>query len=200
MSNSRDPLELTPHWHLDCRIESELPEDNVVGTRFLINVLSSAVAFGALLFAGWLGYADFSKRREIRDWERRIEENRAEVLDIKRMQGEFGVEAAKIDEAYKLVHPQLSVYGFLGQVGRSRPGPLLIDLIEWNDTGIFVRGNTRESYERATQLVNAYVKALGKDEKLVALFREIRNTGFDRAAATEVITFEIAFYFKPAKP
>ena len=199
-SESRDPIALTAHWHLDCRIESELPEDNVIGTRFLINTLFGAVAFAGMLFAGWLGYLDLTTRRQTRDWEQRIEDNRAEVRDIQRMQREYAVEAAKIDEAYKLIRPQLAVYDFLSNLGRSRPAQLVLDSIEWNDSGIIARGNLHESSERASILLGNYVKALGKDEKMAAIFKEIRLTGFDRGTTIDVINFEIAFYLKPAKP
>jgi hypothetical protein len=199
-SPGKDPIAFTAHWHLDCRIESDLPEDNVIGTRFLINTLFAAVAVAGVLFAGWLGYLDLSTRHQTRDWERRIEENRAEVRDIQRMQREYAVEAAKIDEAYKLIRPQLGVYDFLSNLGRSRPSQLVIDAIDWNDSGIIVRGNLRESSERASLLLGNYVKALFKEEKMAALFKEIRLTGFDRGATNDVINFEVAFYLKPAKP
>src|SRR6185503_5481345 len=107
MKRSRDPLVLSPHWHVDCRLEAELPEDNIVGTRFLINFVFCAVAVVALVFAGWLGYRNLSLRLQISDWEKRISDNKAEVAEINRMQREYAVEAAKIDQAYKLVRPQL---------------------------------------------------------------------------------------------
>ncbi len=199
MSKSRDPIAAIPHWHLDCRIESELPEDNLVGTRFLINVLFGAVTLAALLFVGWLGYLDLSTRHQIRDWDQRINDNRAEVRDIQRMQREYAVEAAKIDEAFKLIRPQLHVYEFLQNLGRSRPAQLVIDSIDWNDTGITVHGNVHENSERASLLLGNYVKTLGKDEKMAPIFREIRLTGFDRGSTNDVINFEIAFYLKPLK-
>jgi hypothetical protein len=187
------------HWHIDCRIESELPEDNIVGTRFLINALCGALAVAALLFTGWLGYLDLSTRRQTRDWEQRISDNRGEVRDIKRMQGEYALEAAKIDEAYKLIKPQFYVSGFIANVGRTRPAQLGIDAIEWNDLTILMRGSIREKSERATLLLGNYVKALGKDGAISPLFREIRLTGFDRGTADDVINFEIAFYLKDPK-
>lgn len=196
---SRDPIGLTAHWHLDCRIESELPEDNVIGTRFLINTLFGAAAIAALLFAGWLGYLDLSTRHQIHDWEQRIGDNRGEVRDIKRMQGEYAVEAAKIDEAYKLIRPQLAVYDFLTNLGRARPALLVFDAIDWNDSGIIVRGNIHDTSERASLLVGSYVKALNKDEKMTPIFREIRLTGFDRGTTNDIINFEIVFYFKAPK-
>jgi hypothetical protein len=81
---------------VDCRIEAELPEDTIVGTRFLINVVFTALALTAFLYTGWLGYVNLNLRRQIRDWELRINENRAEVRDIQRMQQEYATEAAKI--------------------------------------------------------------------------------------------------------
>src|SRR4051812_39694536 len=102
MSRKRDPLGLPPHWHVDCRLQSELPEDTIVGTRFLVNALFSGVALAALLFAGWVGYLTLNLHSQIRDWEQRIKENRAEVRDIQRMQQEYAVEAGKIDQAYQL--------------------------------------------------------------------------------------------------
>lgn len=199
MSQSRDLNAAMPHWHLDCRIESELPEDNVVGTRFLINVLFGATAVAAMLYAGWLSYLDLTIRRQISDWESRIKGNRVEVLDIKRMQGDYSIASAKIDEAFRLIKPQLQVYEFLANLGKSRPPQLVIDSIEWNDTGIIVHGNLRESSQTASLLLGAYVKTLGKEEKMVTLFREIRLTGFDRGTDGEVINFEIAFHFKSTK-
>lgn len=211
MSQSRDLNAAMPHWHLDCRIESELPEDNVVGTRFLINTLFGALAVAAMLYAGWLSYLDLTIRRQISDWELRIKDNRAEVLEVKRMQGEYSGAAAKVDEAYRLIKPQLHVYEFLSNLGKSRPDRLLIDSIEWNDAGISVHGSLRETSQTASLLVGDYVKKLGKEEKLVALFREIRLMALDRAAGqdrapgdergTEIETFnfEIQFYFRSTK-
>ena len=43
MSRSKDPLQLSGHWHIDYRIESELPEDTVVGKRFLAGMTMQTV-------------------------------------------------------------------------------------------------------------------------------------------------------------
>lgn len=185
------------HWHLDCRIESELPEDNIVGTRFLINVLCGALGLGGLLFAGWLSYLDLSTRHQTRDWEQRINDNRAEVRDIQKMQRDYAVEAAKIDEAYKLIRPPFFVSGFIANIGRSRPAALVIDSIEWNELTVIMRGAIREKSERATFVLGNYVKGLNKDEQMTPIFREVRLTSADRGSTDDVINFEIAFYLKP---
>lgn len=203
MSKERDPLGLTSHWHVDLRLVAELPEDNVVGTRFLINASFSAVALAALLYAGWLGYLNFSLRHQIRDWEQKIADNRAEVADIKHMQREYAVESAKIDQAFALVKPTLFVSGFIADLGRTRPEQIMIDTIEWTESGVIVRGNVRENSQRATQLLGNYAKQLVKDEKIGPIFREIVLTSLDRGSSTnteEALNYELTFRLKVARP
>jgi len=197
MKPSRDPLELSPHWHVDCRLVADLPDDNVVGTRFLINVIFGGTAISAMLFTGWLLYQGMSLGSQIRDWEQRINDNRAEVRDIQRMQREYSAEAVKIDQAYALVHPLLNVSSFISSIGRTRPEHLVIDTIEWNDAGIFVRGSLHENPERATRILGDYVKLLGDDEKIGPLFREIVLTGFMRGTSEDVHNYEISFRLRP---
>jgi hypothetical protein len=199
MSRSRDPLSLSPHWHVDCRIEAELPEDNVIGTRFLVNIIFTATAFAVLLYTGWLGYTNVSLRHQIRDWELRIIENRAEMIDIQRMQRDYAVEAAKIDQAYALLRPQLFVSGFIASLGRTRPELVAIDIIEWNETGVVVRGSVREKSERATRLLGGYVEQLRRDDRVAPLFRDIGLTDVDRGSSGETLRFEIVFHLKPNK-
>jgi hypothetical protein len=200
MSRNRDPLGLTPHWHVDCRLVTELPEDNIVGTRFLINVVFSAVAVAALLFTGWLGYLSLSLRHQVRDWEQRIKDNRAEVRDIQRMQQEYAVEAAKIDQAYQLVRPQFYISGLIADLGRTRPDPVVIDIVDWNDIGIVVRGTLRATKQQATDSLNTYVKRLAADEKLGPLFERIQLKDFDPGETGEATKFELLLTPKPLKP
>lgn len=199
MKPSRDPLALSPHWHVDCRIEADLPEDNVVGTRFLINVLFGAVTVAAIIFTGWLTYLSLSLRYQIRDWEQRINDNRAEVRDIQRMKIEYAAEALKVDQAYALIRPQFNVSGFISSLGRTRPEQMMLDSVDWNDTTITMRGSLRETAEVASQLLGNYVKQLERDEKIGPLFRDIRLTNVDRGTAGDMLKFEIAFRLK-AKP
>ncbi len=202
MSRERDPIGLSEHWHVDLRMVAELPEDNVVGTRFLINAVFSAVAFGTLLYAGWTVALYFSLRHQINDWEKRIADSRAEVADIKHMQREYAAESAKIDQAYALMKPQLYVSGFVSELGRSRPEQVVIDAIDWSDTGIIVRGNVRENSQRAAMLLGNYTKQLKLDEKIGPLFRDIALTNLARGTGGggELLNFELTFRLKVAKP
>ena len=200
MKRSRDPLTISPHWHVDCRIEADLPEDNIVGTILMINVVFTAVALVTLLYAGWLGYVNLSLRRQIRDWENRINDNRAEVGDIKRMQRDYAMEAAKIDQAYTLIRPHLYVSGLFANIARTRPEQVVIDIIEWNDSGVVLRGSLAErNSERATRLVGAFVEQLRRETKIAEVFRDIGLTDMDRGSGGDTLRFEIALRLKNPK-
>lgn len=196
MKRTRDPLGLSPHWHVDLRLETELPEDTVIGTRFLVHAAFSAVALTAVVFAGYQGYIALSLSHQIQDWEKRINDNRAEVADIMRMQREYSTEAVKIDQAYALVRPQLFVSEFIANLGRTRPDRIAIDLIEWNDGGVVLRGNLRERSDRATELLGGYIDQLRRDVKIGPLFREIVLTDLARGVTGDTLRFEIKFSMK----
>lgn len=199
MTRSRDPLVLSPHWHLDCRIEGELPEDNVVGTRFLINALFGSVAFAAVLFAGWLAYMNINLQYQIRDWDQRITDSRSEVQEVQRMQHDLLVEAKKVDNAYALMKSQPYISGFLANLGRTLPPQMNISSIESNDTAAVVRGNIRESYEAASSLFSGYLKQLGTEPEIGPNFEKITSSDFKRTNDNGII-FEITLIRKPPPP
>jgi Tfp pilus assembly protein PilN len=191
-----DPLALDPRWHVDCRIEAELPEDKVIGKRFIIHAAFVAAALSALTYTGWLGFVTLNLRHQISDWDQRIKDNRAEVREVQGMQRDYAADSVKIDQAHQLVRPQLYVSRFVSDLGRTRPEKVAIDTIEWNDSGIVVRGSVRESSERASRLLAGYVEVLRKDEKIGPIFREIVLTDLDRgggaaAGNAETLRYEI---------
>lgn len=196
MKRTRDPLGLSPQWHVDLRLETELPEDTVIGTRFLVHAGFSAVALAAMVFAGFQGYIALSLSHQIQDWEKRISDNSAEVADITRMQREYSTEAVKIDQAYALVRPQLYVSEFIDSLGRTRPERIVIDLIEWNDAGVVLRGSLRERSDRATAMLGSYVEELKRDPKIGPLFQKIGLTDLDRGVSGDTLRFEIKFSMK----
>ena len=196
MKRNDDPLGLSPHWHVDCRLEAELPEDTIIGTRFLVHVGFAALALVALVFTGHQAFVMLSLRQQIRDWEQRISDNRAEVRDIQRMQKEYAVEAAKIDQVHALVRPQIHVSGLIASLGRTRPERMAIDIVEWNEAGVVLRGSLRERSDRATEMLGSYVELLRRDAEIGPLFREIVLTDLDRGSSGETLRFEIRLSMK----
>ena len=196
MKRNPDPLKLAPHWHIDCRIAAELPEDTIIGTRFLVHVVFVAAAVGALLFTGYQVAVMVSLQRQISDWDQRIKDNRAEVGEIKRMQTAYVLEASKIDQAYALVRSQLFVSDLVANLGRTRPDRIAIDIIEWNEGGVIVRGSLRERSDRAAEMLGAYVDQLRRNPEIGPRFRDIVLTDLDRGSGGQTLRFEIKFSMK----
>jgi len=99
MSRSSDRFFASPNWHVDCRLVAELPEDSVVGVRFITYMVSIAVALAALLLTGWFAYSDVNLRQQIDDANHRLEDDYWDVAEIRRLQRFYEIEAKKIESA-----------------------------------------------------------------------------------------------------
>ena len=71
----------------------ELPEDSVVGMRFMTYAISCAIALSAMLFTGWLAYTDLSLRHRSTTRNSRIEEDHWDVVEIRRLQRFYEMES-----------------------------------------------------------------------------------------------------------
>ena len=199
MSKSRDPLALTAHWHVDCALEAELPDDRVVSSRFLFNLPFGAVTLVLLIFFGLKLSTDLSLRSFIADWGRRLSDSRVQVATIKQMQRDFAVVSSKIEQVHRLARSRMLVYNFTTELGRTRPEQMTISSIESTATGVVVRGTLGESSERATLLIGQYVAQLSKNPEYSPKF-EITVTSFERDRASDQQNFELSFRFLPKAP
>jgi hypothetical protein len=199
MSRSKDPLALSPHWHVDYRLESELPEDAVVGKRFLTNVAFAVPALVALVFCIIYHVELYVLEGDIKESEQYINKNKEAVRKIDEMQFKYDNEAAMIDQAHAWVQPQFFVSGFVAGLGRTRREQIAIDLIEWNDAGILLRGSLRGRPDQATGILRDYLAVLNKDEKIKSHFETIKVTDVGRGAGGDSLRFEIKFSLKDRK-
>jgi hypothetical protein len=93
----------------------------------------------------------------IDDAEQRIEEDRWDVIEIRRLQRFYELETKKIEGAYSEMRTPLLVSGFISEVGRTLPDRMVVDSIDWSDNRVTIRGGLRETSERASQLLGDYV-------------------------------------------
>jgi len=201
MKSPRDRLFLAPNWHVDCRLIAELPEDSVVGMRFITYAVSCAIALAAVLFTGWYAYSDFSLRQQIEDANRRLEGDYWDVAEITRLQRFYEIEAKKIESAYSEIKNPIFVSGFISALGRTLPERMLIDSIDYGDGKAFVRGRLREDPGLASQLVGSYVDKLRSNPAIGPHFTSINITGLDRSPDDDqMMSFEITFHVKPRTP
>lgn len=197
MTPRRDALRAGSHWHVDCRIEAELPKDNVVSGRFVANILFGSVAFALLLVFTALSYQTWTTSRQVRDWTARIAKNMPEVRAIQGLQREYVAEASKVDQAYGTIRPTLLVTEFLSVLGRTLPREISVESLEWNDQDIVMRGLIRESRVESGRILTQYVELLKKEPLIAPQFNgAIRQIQFDPNKGT----FAVAFRLQPLPP
>jgi hypothetical protein len=201
MKSTRDRLFLGPNWHVDCRLVAELPEDSVVGIRFITYAVSLAVALAAILFTGWYTYTDLNLRHQIDDANARLEDDRWEVIEISRLQRFYEIESRKIESAYSDMHNPVLISGFISRLGHTLPERMIIDAIEFNDNAFVVRGQLREISERASVTIGDYMDRLRKDPEIGPHCASITVTALDRSIDDEqMMSYTITFRLKPRNP
>lgn len=197
MTPRRDALRAGSHWHIDCRIEAELPKDNAISGRFVANILFGSVTFALLLVFAAFFYQTWTTGRQLRDWTARIAKSMPEVRVIQGLQREYVAEASKVDQAYGTIRPALLVTEFVGVLGRSLPREISVESLEWNDQDIVMRGHIRESRLESGRILTQYVELLKKDPVIAPQFNgAIRQIGFDPNKGT----FALAFRLQPLPP
>ncbi len=201
MSSPRDRLFITQHWHVDCRLVAELPEDSVVGIRFITYAVSCAIAIAAVLFTGWYAYADISLRRQIQDASQRLEDDRWDVIEIRRLQHFYEVESKKIESAFSEMKNPILLSGFTAEVGHTLPERMAIDTIDFADGKIVMRGRMRESSEAASILLGKYLDKLRADPEVGPHFISVNVTDLDRSTDDDqMMVYALTFRMKPKTP
>lgn len=193
MARNRDPLALSPNWHLDLRLESELPEDNVVRTRFVVGAVFGTVALMSLLLLAWVGYTRSALRTEIAEWDRIAAENKANVREVEQMQKEFEAGALKIEKAAKIIRTRLLYSDFVANVAQSRPAAVIFDQIQLTEDGISVTGQVSSTPE-----FTRYMTALKQNPKFTGAFAEIKQKSYGPARNGAAFVFDILFRLKPS--
>jgi hypothetical protein len=201
MSSARDRLFLTPHWHVDCRLVAELPEDSVVGVRFMTYAVSCAIALAVVLFTGWYAYADLSLRKQIEDSSQHLDDDHWEVIEIRRLQHFYENESKKIESAYSEMKNPFLISGFTSEIGHTLPDRMVIDTIEFGEGKILIRGRLRDSSEAASILLGKYLEKLRADPEVGPHFTTINVTDLDRSIEDDdVMVYALTFHLKSRTP
>lgn len=199
--SARDRLFLSPHWHVDCRLVAELPEDSVVGIRFITYAVSSAIALAAVLFTGWYAYADISLRRQIDDASLRLEDDHWDVVEIRRLQHFYEFASKQIESAYSEMKNPILISGFLARLGHTLPERMVVDSVEFGDGRILVRGRLRESSEQASILLGKFLEKLRADPEVGPHFASINVTDLDRSPEDDqVMLYSLTMRLKARSP
>lgn len=187
-----EPLDLGLYWHFDCRLAGELPEDNVVRLRFLVDVVLGAIAFGLLLLSAWIFYTNGALANSIADWEQRLASQHKEAESLRQLQQTTNSTAKRIDQAYELAGAPYLASLLLLDLGRTRPADITLETISLSETTLVLRGTLNQPSDRATQLLSRYIDTLRQEPLLSAHFKDIILSSFDRVGPQgDAQTFEI---------
>jgi Tfp pilus assembly protein PilN len=198
-SHSKQPHYLQP-WHFDCRLSKELPDNNPVRGRFLANLLAGTFATIALFVAGMTLFYYTEKKAELAYWDEQEQLNRATMVELQKFISTINAGGKKLDEIHKLTQTALPVSEFIQEIGRSRPANVRIDMIEYHDGSVFIRGGLRETSQRTTAVLSQYVAELRANPRLRPLFSHIVQTSMERNAQASSHSFEINLKVKAATP
>ncbi|MDI1335300.1 MAG: hypothetical protein PSU94_03870 [Lacunisphaera sp.] len=185
-------------WHIDCRLSAQLPSDDLIRGRFLINLVAASLATGVLIFTFWQLYVGGSLSSEINYWQDQIAGHRRQFAELKLATKQLEAKVARLDEAYNLMSEPYSLSDFVLSLGRTRVPRMTIASINGFAGGVVLRGTMHESSGPAAQTLRRYVEDLRKDPAIGPLFSTIALVSLDRGESGDVLTFEIACKLKAA--
>ena len=187
-------------WHLDCRLSAQLPSDDLIRGRFLIDLVAACLAIGVLMLTVWQLYARGSLSAEITYWQEQISGHRRQFAELKLATRQLESKVQRLDEAYNLVNAPYSVTDLVLNLGRTRLPKMSFVSINGFVGGVVVRGKLLEPSGPAAQTLRRYVEDLRKDPAIGPLFSTIALVSLDRGESGDVMTFEIACKLKGATP
>ena len=185
-------------WHLDCRLSAQLPSDDLVRGRFLINLIMTTLASGVLMFTLWQFYLGGSLRNEIQYWQDQIAGHKRQYAELNLATKQLETKVARLDEAYHLMHEPYPVSAFILSLGRTRLPRMSILSINGFPGGVVLRGILHEPSGPAAQTLRNYVAGLRKDPAIGPLFATIALVSLEREESNEAMSFEIACKLKEA--
>ena len=186
-------------WHLDCRMSAQLPSDDLIRGRFLINVVATSLASGVLILTMWQIYVGGSLSSEINYWQDQITGHRREFAELKLSTHQLETKVTRLDEAYNLMTAPYSLSDLVMSFGRTRLPRMSIVSINGLASGVVVRGTLHEPSGPAAQTLRRYVETLRKDPAIGPLFATIALVSLDRGEGSDApLTFEIACKLKAA--
>ena len=190
MTNRTSLIPPQDDWRLDFHLADELPEDSIIGRKFIGNAVAGLFAAAALLALAWSGYDLWTARGGITDWQGRIQGANSELKEVERLQRNYVLETAKVDEIHELMNNSIPLTVLLGEIGRTLPQIVSVDMIESNDDEIVVRGTLEASSEQASKLIGNYVRDLAKNEIIGPHFEDIKLSGLERFDDEDGLSFE----------
>ena len=183
-------------WHLNCRLSGNLPSNQLIRSRFVINTIATTLAAAVFGFTFWLLYVSNTLAVETADWTRRIAEKKLLSDELNSTTRRLAAGSDRIDQAYALMASPYRVSELVMGLGQTRPAEMRIDSVETQDAVVVLRGSFEATSDVASRILRQYVTDLRRDPRLGAPFASIALTSFVRQEKIEAFNFEITFKLK----
>ncbi|WP_221030632.1 hypothetical protein [Actomonas aquatica] len=196
LKKKSDATEVTvPSWHLDFRDTDALPDMKPIRTAFFINGLAILIAAMSLLLFAYQELELYSLRSQIDDWDRQIEQDRAQSGQAAAAFKQFQAQERKIKETEAFLKTPMKLSTFLLRLGEILPENIKIDTIDWRGRTITLRGTVSGSPDEASGYASGMVELLNSDEVFGPVFDDAVLTSLLRNPASGMLALEIRLEF-----
>jgi hypothetical protein len=184
---------------VDLRLIGELPEDDVIGRKFLINSITGTVLLLVALITGWHFYLRMGTAGELNTWLETIKANRVVNNEVKKLRSDLFQEAARVEQAHAILRSPMLVSDLMLALGRTKPDAVRLEQIEGDDSSVLVRGSLVEaSTNRASQLLGRYVDQLRSHASIQPVYATVTLSSIGRSERDpSLVTFELSFKARP---
>ena len=185
-------------WHPNFRNAATLPDTKVVRTTFFINALAGLALVALLAMVGYQEYTLADLRSQVAVLDEQISRDQKPSQDAVTLFAKFQAEEKKIQELDAFLNSnQLVVSRFLDRLGKSVPAKVSITTMDYNATGVNLRGLVEGTPEQASGMIANYEKQLREDDAIGGRFDQIALTNLSRDAQNGRLSFEITLRKSP---
>jgi Tfp pilus assembly protein PilN len=185
-------------WHPNFRNAATLPDTKAVRTSFFINALAGLGLVSLLAMVGYQEYTLADLRSQIAVLDEQINRDKKPSQDAVALFAKFQAEEKKIQELDTFLNSnQLVVSRFLDRLGKSVPAKVSITTMDYNASGVNLRGLVEGTPEQASGMIANYEKQLRADDAIGGRFDQIALTNLSRDAQNGRLSFEITLRKSP---
>jgi len=191
-------MPLVPSWHPNFRNFERLPDTKAVRTSFFVNGVAVVIAISLLLVFAYQEYALHVLKRQVGDWEARIDRDQKPSAVAVAEYKKFQAEEKNAAELEAFVSSPVLVSSLLLDLGRTLPPRIALLNVIYRLDGVNLRGVVRGAGDRASGEVAAYVQKLKKEPAFSTVFDNVSQSALGRDSQGDRLSFELFMKFKGA--
>ena len=179
------------HWRPNFRDYEALPDMRAVRTNIFVPLIFMTIALVCTGFILFREYRATTIRANIALLQSEIEADSQRHDEIVKLNGEFIQITRNLDEVTEFVDGQLVGSDFLLAVSSHTEPGMHLTRVEYGDQKALIEGIASVEAEEASRIVNAFLKAIEKDNVLQGLLTDYRLTLLERAGSSDSFKFRI---------